>query len=294
MNHVLITGANGQLGRELRDRSGEFKEFSYLFTDLEELDITHTAAVSDFFQNNAVDVVINCAAYTAVDRAEEEPDLAMLLNAHAPAYLAKICELHHARLIHISTDYVFGGNSNTPYTEEAPCDPKGVYARSKREGELGVMQNTSNGLIIRTSWLYSPYGHNFMKTILRISGERDEIRVVNDQRGTPTYAGDLAEALLHRIVPRIQRISPSRTPVYHFCNDGDCTWFDFARAIVNLSDNSCKVLPCTTEEYPSPTPRPAYSVLDNTKIKTDFCLQIPDWKTGLNSAFQKMQVLSNK
>ncbi|MFH0892805.1 MAG: dTDP-4-dehydrorhamnose reductase [Bacteroidota bacterium] len=292
MNNILITGANGQLGRELRDRSSEYKEFNYIFTDIEELDITNTKSVSDFFAKNSIDVVINCAAYTNVDKAEDEPNTAMLLNANAPAYLAKTCEIHHARMIHISTDYVFDGKVNKPYTEEDATDPQGTYAKTKREGELSVLNNTSNGLVIRTSWLYSPYNNNFMKTILRISREKNEIKVVNDQVGAPTYAGHLADALLHRIVPRIQRTSPSKTSIYHFCNEGFCSWFVFAKEIVELSGNNCNVLPITTAEYPMKSPRPAYSVLDNSKIKQDFCLQIPDWKAGLKEAYNKMQVLS--
>ena len=279
MANILITGANGQLGTELRNRSFSLLD-DVFYTDVEELDITNFKAICSFIENHDIDTIINCAAYTAVEQAEEDEEKAMKLNCEAVANLANAAERLGCLLVHVSTDYVFDGTADHPYTEEDATNPQSVYGKTKLAGEQAIKESGCIYLIIRTAWLYSGYGHNFVKTISRLASEREEIKVVNDQWGTPTYAGDLAEAII-RIME--QEDLPELEGIYNFTNEGACTWYDFAKEIVALSGSACKVLPVSTAEYPSKVKRPAYSVLDKTKIKEAFNLEIRDWREALKS-----------
>lgn len=277
MANILVTGANGQLGSELRKMGFTHLDEVY-FTDVEELDITDYTAIEHFVKEHEIDTIINCAAYTSVDKAEEVPELAAKINTEAVANLAKVAAREDCLLIHVSTDYVFDGNGSVPYTEkDKPC-PTSVYGRTKLAGEQAILKSGCFHIIIRTAWLYSTFGNNFVKTILRLAGERPEITVVADQIGTPTYAEDLARAIV-AIMGSEERIE--HEGIYHFSNEGVCSWYDFAREIVRLSGKECKVVPVTTAEYPTKTQRPAYSVLDKTKIRDTFGIEVPEWKNAL-------------
>ncbi len=274
--NILITGANGQLGNEMRCQSQENLQHTYFFTDVEELDICDKQAVHAFVGKNQIDLLVNCAAYTAVDRAEEERELCDRLNHLAPAYLAEVAQACGAAFIQISTDYVFDGTAHVPYTEAMPPSPNSVYGATKLAGEQAVMERCSKAMIIRTAWLYSTYGHNFVKTMLQLGNKKKSMGVVFDQIGTPTYAYDLARAIYEIIR---QGISPG---IYHFSNEGVCSWYDFAVAIHRIAGiKTCKITPLHTNEYPLPAPRPAYSVLDKTKIKETFNIHIPHWEESL-------------
>ena len=269
---ILVTGANGQLGNELRLMSGNFPQFEYLFTDIAELDICNAAAVDAFVEQNKVDAVINCAAYTAVDKAESEERKAETINSQAPANLARAIERRGGALVQISTDYVFPGNACEPINENCPTAPSSAYGRTKLAGEIAAQKECKNTVIIRTAWLYSSFGHNFVKTMIKLGRERESLGVVFDQIGTPTYARDLARAIM-------QIISKGVVPgVYHFTNEGVASWYDFTIAIHKLAGiKNCKVSPLHTSDYPTPATRPHYSVLDKTKIKTTFDIEIPYW-----------------
>lgn len=282
MANILITGANGQLGSEFQKRTFSLLD-EIFYTDVEELDITDLKAVISFIERHDIDTIINCAAYTAVDRAEEDREKATKVNRDAVANLAKAATKLGCLLIHISTDYVFDGNHDVPYTEKDPVNPQTVYGQTKLEGEQAIKSSGCMYLIIRTAWLYSGFGNNFVKTILRLSDERKEINVVNDQWGTPTYAGDLADAII-RILERNEL--PELEGIYHYTNEGVCNWYDFAKEIIELSGKDCIVRPISTEQYPTKAKRPAYSVLDKTKIKKVFDLEIPDWKDALKRFFE--------
>lgn len=281
--NILITGANGQLGNEMQVLSKENPRHSYFFTDVQELDICDEQAVRAFVADNRVDVIVNCAAYTAVDKAEDNAELCDKLNHLAPGYLASAAEACGAALIQVSTDYVFDGTGHIPYTEEmTPC-PNSVYGSTKLDGERAVMEKCSRAMIIRTAWLYSVYGNNFVKTMLRLGRERETLGVVFDQIGTPTYAKDLAcvifEAINHGIVPGI----------YHFSDEGVCSWYDFTLAIHRIAGiSTCKVSPLHTDEFPAKAPRPNYSVLDKTKIKKTFGIEIPHWEESLVACMKKL------
>ena len=283
--NILITGANGQLGNEMRDLSAGHPRHTYFFTDVHELDICDAEAVHAFVSNHAIDLIVNCAAYTAVDKAEDNPDLCDTLNHLAPAHLADAAEACGAALIHISTDYVFDGTAYVPYTEDAlPC-PNSVYGRTKLAGEEEVTRRCTRTMVIRTAWLYSEYGNNFVKTMLRLGRERAELGVVFDQIGTPTYAGDLARAIYAAIE---QGVTPG---IYHFSNEGVCSWYDFTLAIHRLAGiTTCKVSPLHTDEYPARAPRPHYSVLDKTKIKHTLGITIPHWEESLENCLKKLKV----
>lgn len=283
---VLITGAKGQLGLSIRDQSIRFPNLQLVFTDVEELDITSDLSLDTFFRQYKFDVVVNCAAYTAVDKAESEPEKAYLINGHAVKKLALLSQNHGFHLIHISTDFIFAGNKTEPYLETDTPNPLSVYGLSKLAGENEILSLPINATIIRTSWLYSEYGHNFLKTIQRIARERKEIRVVNDQVGVPTYAGDLASAILKMIS---KGFWTTGCQIYHYSNTGVASWFDFAKAIVDAGNFDCQVIPIPTEEYPLPAKRPAYSVLSKEKIITHFGLVIPDWKVSLHRCLDKME-----
>ncbi len=278
MHRILVTGSNGQLGSEIRELTKNDGTNVYFYTDVSELDITDKSAVNKFIENHQIDIVVNCAAYTQVDKAEEEEKTAFLINATAPGNLAEACKKYDATLFHISTDYVFDGSNNVPYIETESTSPLGVYGRSKLEGEEFIQQSGCNYLIIRTSWLYSSFGHNFVKTIGRLSSEKEELKVVFDQVGTPTYARDLA-TVIFAIIQNDQ--FKDRKGVYHYSNEGVCSWYDFAKAINDLFGNNCNIIPCLSDEFPAKVPRPHYSVLDKTNIKNDFSIEIGYWKDSL-------------
>jgi dTDP-4-dehydrorhamnose reductase len=283
--NILITGSNGQLGSELKSLSGLFNGFSFFFTDVDELDITNTNAVEAFVVDNEIDVVVNCAAYTAVDRAEEEQQKAHRINVEAVRNLALACNNRDALLVQISTDYVFNGKNYKPYVETDFTNPQSVYARTKLDAENMVEEFASRGIVIRTSWLYSSYGHNFVKTMLKYGRERDSLNVVFDQIGTPTYAKELASAIL-KIVNETAEYQGF--DVFHFSNEGVCSWYDFAVAIMEESDINCQINPILTKDYPLPAPRPFYSVLDKSKIKDKFALTIPHWRESLKECLKKI------
>ena len=283
--NILVTGANGQLGNEMRVVSKGSPD-RYIFTDVEELDITNRDAVANFVKENDIKVVVNCAGYTNVEKAEDEEKLAELINAQAVEYLALACRENHATLIHISTDYVFGGNEgNTPRKENEPVNPTGAYGRTKLHGEQAIWKVGGNYLIIRTAWLYSEFGNNFVKTMRKLTSERDKLNVVFDQIGTPTYAFDLANVIFKIIE---ERRYDELTGIYHFSNEGVISWYDFAKEICELSGNSCDIQPCHSDEFPSKVKRPSYSVLDKTKIKNSLNITIPHWKESLKKCISKL------
>ena len=281
--NVLVTGANGQLGNEMQLQAAAAPQHRWFFTDIEELNITDREAVTAFVRDNAIHIIVNCAAYTAVDRAESDEERALLLNATAPGYLAAAINARGGRLIHISTDYVFDGTAHTPYTEDTlPC-PTSAYGRTKLAGEEAVLAANPATMIIRTAWLYSPFGNNFVKTMLRLGNERTDIGVVFDQIGTPTSARDLATAIITAINNGI------KPGTYHFTNEGVTSWYDFTLAIHRIAGiTTCHVRPLHTSEYPVPAPRPHYSVLDKTKIKQTYGIEIPHWEDSLRECLQKL------
>ncbi len=274
--NILITGCNGQLGNELQLLEKNYSEHTFFNTDVHELDITNAEAIDKFVSSNNIDIIINCAAYTAVDKAESNKELCQVLNADAPAYLAKAISKRNGWMIQVSTDYVFDGTKNTPYVEtDSPC-PNSVYGSTKLDGEKAVEQACKNTMIIRTAWLYSSFGNNFVKTMMRLGKEKDELNVIFDQIGTPTYARDLAIAIMTAVE---KGIVPG---IYHFSNEGVISWYDFTKAIHRLSGiTSCHVRPIHTEEYPTAATRPHYSVLDKTKIKKIYGIEIPYWEDSL-------------
>lgn len=274
--NILVTGANGQLGNEMRALSAENLQHTYFFTDVQELDICNEGAVQAYVNDNEIDIIVNCAAYTAVDNAEDHPELCDRLNNIAPGYLARAAQGRGAAMIQVSTDYVFDGTAHTPYTEEEPTCPDSVYGSTKLAGEQNVLDCCERAMVIRTAWLYSIYGNNFVKTMIRLGKERESLGVIFDQIGTPTYANDLARAIYAAINKGVVR------GVYHFSNEGVCSWYDFTVAIHRLAGiTSCKVKPLHTAEYPSKAARPPYSVLDKTKIKNTFDIEIPHWEESL-------------
>jgi len=288
---ILITGSNGQVGKEFQSlvSNNAYKGMHFYFTDRETLDITDKEAVSRFIADNQIDTIVNCAAYTAVDKAESEEALAYQINRDAVRNLAELAKENKIALIHISTDYVFDGKSHTPFKEDDPTNPQGVYAKSKHAGEQAIIEVAPKGaMIIRTSWVYSSDGHNFVNTMLRLGSEREALSVVCDQIGTPTYARDLARAIL-TILTR-QQIPNDGVEIYHYSNEGNCSWYDFAQAIFEMAEIDCKVSPVPTEAYPTPATRPAYSVLNKEKIKEHFNVQIPYWRDSLRSCLSLMDV----
>lgn len=280
---ILVTGGDGQLGSALRLASAE-SHHRYIFTDIEELDITSAEAVEELFSREKIDIVVNCAAYTAVDLAEEQEDTADKINHKAAALLAEVCAQHNATLIHISTDYIFSGDSRRAYTEDDTPAPLNAYGRTKLSGERAVTKSGCKSIILRTSWLYSEFGKNFVKTMRNLTATHKEIKVVADQFGTPTYAGDLAEA----IVQIIENKKYDKCGVYNYSNLGECSWYDFAVEIARESGNdNCKITPCTTAEYPTKAMRPRYSVLDKSKFVATFGIKIPAWQESLAECIKK-------
>ena len=287
MKTVLVTGAAGQLGSEMRNLAPGTGD-RYVFTDVVDipdtvkLDITDIEAVRSLCAAEGVETIVNCAAYTNVDKAESDEALADLLNNKAVGNLAKVAAERGALLVHVSTDYVFGGNSCIPYKEDAPTAPLGVYGKTKLAGEEAVKASGCKFLIFRTAWLYSPYGKNFVKTILKLTAEKDSLKVVFDQVGSPTYAADLAAVIVKAIA------DGTHTGIYHFSDEGVCSWFDFACAIRDLAGNQCDIAPCHSDEFPSPVRRPAFSVLDKTKVKADFNITVPHWYDSLKKCIEKL------
>ena len=283
MKNILITGANGQLGNEMRVLSAENPEYTYFFTDVAELDICDAKAILDFVKTNQINVIVNCAAYTAVDKAEENVELCTNLNADAVGYLAKAAEANEAEFIQISTDYVFDGTAHIPYQETEPTCPNSVYGNTKLVGEQNALTFCTRSMVIRTAWLYSTFGNNFVKTMIRLGKERESLGVIFYQVGTPTYARDLARAIFAAIR---QGVVPG---VYHFSNEGVCSWYDFTKAIHRLAGiTTCCVKPLHTEEYPTPAKRPHYSVLDKTKIKNMYGIEIPYWEDSLKECINAL------
>lgn len=284
--NILVTGANGQLGNEMR-RLGAVSPNNYIFTDVAELDITDAAAVMDAVKKASVEVIINCAAYTNVDKAESDETTAELINSTAVRNLAVAMKEVGGTLFHVSTDYVFGLDGNTPRTEDMPVNPLGVYGRTKLNGELAIKESGCKALIFRTAWLYSEFGNNFLKTMMRLTAEREQLNVVFDQVGTPTYAGDLALAIFSIIEAGVYE---GNEGVYHFSDEGVCSWYDFAVEIAAAAGNTnCRIIPCHSSEFPSPVTRPPYSVLDKTKIKNTFDIDIPHWRESMEYCIKRIK-----
>ena len=285
MNTILVTGANGQLGNEMR-KLGINSNNRYLYTDINELDITNLQSIRSFVIENNVSIIVNCAAYTAVDKAEDDKETANIINHLAVSYLATICKKFDATLFHISTDYVFQGDKSTPYNEKEDTNPIGIYGQTKLEGEKAISTIGCKSLIFRTSWLYSEFGNNFVKTILKLTSEKDRLSVVFDQIGTPTYAGDLAN-FIFRIIEENKYIG--NEGIYHYSNEGVCSWYDFAWEIACLSNNTkCIIEPCYSSQFQSKVKRPNYSVLDKSKAKSTFNFSIPYWKQSLSICINKL------
>lgn len=289
--NILVTGAKGQLGKELqtlvRNKQNSIQH-NFFFTDKNELDITDKKSIENYLAKKEISTIINCAAYTAVDKAEEERELADLINHKAVEILAKSAKEHNIPLIHISTDYVFDGTSCKPYKETDPTNPQNVYGETKLKGEEAFQSSGAKGIIIRTSWIYSPFGKNFVKTMLSLAKSKKELRIIYDQIGSPTYAKDLAKAILH-IIRNPQLTALNSVEIYHYSNEGVCSWYDFAKAIFDLQDIDIKLLPVETEEYLTPAQRPHYSVLSKKKIKKDFDIVIPCWRDSLKDCLIRLK-----
>ena len=284
--NILVTGANGQLGCEMR-RLGAVSPNNYIFTDVAELDITNAAAVMAAVKDNSITAIVNCAAYTNVDKAESDEATAELINATAVGNLARAMKEVGGTLFHVSTDYVFGCDGNTPRTEDMPLNPLGVYGKTKLHGEQAIEESGCKALIFRTAWLYSEFGNNFLKTMMRLTAEREQLNVVFDQVGTPTYAGDLALAIFSIIEAGVYE---GNEGIYHFSNEGVCSWYDFAVEIAAAAGNTnCRINPCHSSEFPSPVTRPPYSVLDKTKIKRVFDIDIPHWRESMEYCIKRIK-----
>ena len=282
--NILLTGCNGQLGNEIQLLEKDYGQHRFFNTDVAELDITNQLAVADFVGRNEIDGIINCAAYTAVDKAEDNKELCTTLNTVAPAYLAAAVEKRGGWIVQVSTDYVFNGKAHKPYMETDTPSPDSVYGSTKLAGELGVQKFCKRAMVIRTAWLYSTFGNNFVKTMIRLGKERAELGVVFDQIGTPTYAGDLAKAIMTAVEKGI------KPGVYHFSNEGVTSWYDFTKAIHRIAGiTTCTVRPIHTSEYPTPANRPHFSVLDKTKIKETYDMEIPYWEESLHKCIEKLK-----
>jgi dTDP-4-dehydrorhamnose reductase len=280
---ILVTGSNGQLGKEIKQLESDYPEFRFIFLSREDLPIHHFELVRNFFKGYSPQFLINCAAYTAVDKAESEKDLAFQVNGEAVGVLAAVCKEYGTKFIHISTDYVFDGNGTVPYTPESATNPQSVYGASKLQGEQEAMRYNPDSMIIRTSWVYSEFGKNFVKTMLKLMSEREELNVVSDQVGSPTYAADLAAVIMQVIA------SGKWIPgMYHFSNAGVISWYDFALAIKELTGKSCRVNPIPSSQYPTPAKRPAYSVMDTSRIFSNFGLTPKNWKDSLQVCLKNL------
>lgn len=285
---VLVTGKNGQLGQSLHRLTANYPQLTFDFVGREELDLSNAVSIEAYFANHKYDAIINCAAYTAVDKAESEAELANQINHLAVKQLAQIAKQQNATLIHISTDYVFNGQNYQPYIETDPTDPQSVYGATKLKGEQAFLDVNPKGCIIRTSWVYSEFGNNFVKTMLRLGQEREQLGIIFDQVGTPTYAGDLAKSIL-QLVTSHDSLLTQKDEIFHFSNEGVCSWYDFAQNIFDFANIPCVVLPIETKEYPTPAKRPHYSLMNKAKIKQTFSLKIPYWKDSLKVCLQNLQ-----
>jgi len=281
METILVTGSNGQLGNEMRQISKSYSQFNYIYTDIEELDICNKTNLDDFVKLNKVDFIVNCAAYTAVDKAENDTELCYKINLEAVKNIAEIASKHQIKVVHISTDYVFDGTNYIPYTEEDQVCPYTVYGKSKLAGEQTLIENCKDAIIIRTSWLYSSFGNNFVKTMIKLGKERESLNVIFDQIGTPTYAADLADTIMKILIHE-----NFTAGIYHFSNEGVCSWYDFTKSIHRISGINCNVKPIESKEYPTPTPRPHFSVLNKAKIKSIYGLTIPHWEESLEKCLK--------
>lgn len=290
--NVLVTGSEGQLGSELKQLSERVNlPFRFHFRDREALDITNIGQVDEYLRSNNIQYIINAAAYTNVDKAETEPENAFAVNATAVGNIARIAKEYEIKLIHISTDYLFDGNSSIPYREDMQTNPLSIYAKSKQQGEVALQQFGKDWIIIRTGWLYSQYGNNFLKTMLRLMKERERLSVVDDEWGGPTYTADLAEMIIH--ILRFSEENKWKTGIYHFANSGEASRYQFANEIKKLAGiEKCELLPITAKEYRSPALRPSYSVLDSTKISTVFQVEIPSWREALKRCIEKLNIES--
>ena len=287
--NILVSGSNGQLGSEIKDLVTNYKDFNFFFRDLPELNICDAEALNTFIFNQNINAAINCAAYTAVDQAEEDVEIAEQVNSIGVLNLVNALKKVNGKLIHISTDYVFDGNSFLPYQELDELNPIGIYGETKRAGELVILNSSIDALVIRTSWLYSAYGNNFVKTMLKLGHERDELEVIFDQVGTPTYASDLAKTCLDILLDKSSENISMNGKIYHYSNEGVTSWYDFAKAIMELGSIDCKVRPIKTKDYPTPAKRPHFSVLNKTKIKKDFNIEIPYWRDSLDKCVEKLK-----
>ena len=283
--NILVTGANGQLGQELQALAETYTAFNFVWADRQVLDISNEKEVNHLLTQTSFDYCINCAAYTAVDKAESDSETAQKVNVDGVRYLMNACASTHVRMIHVSTDYVYHNGQNTPFKEGDATAPKGVYARTKLEGEQAVLESQAEGIVIRTSWVYSSFGSNFVKTMLRLGADRDVLNVIFDQIGSPTYARDLARAILDIIGQNPTKLEG----VYHYSNEGVCSWYDFAEAIFELEGISCEVSPIETKDYPTPAERPPFSLLNKAKIKEDFGLKIPHWRKSLQDCLSLLK-----
>jgi dTDP-4-dehydrorhamnose reductase len=285
---ILITGCDGQLGNELKEVSKNYYGYDFIFTDVNTLDITNQDQTSEFIKKNTPDWIINCAAYTQVDKAESDSERAMMINGTAVKNITEVIKGSECRLIHISSDYVYDGNSNIPYNENAQPDPASVYGKSKLAGEKYALLH-SGSMIIRTSWLYSSFGNNFVKTILRLASEKESLNVVFDQTGTPTYAADLADAIMNIISAVIRNQMAMTSGIFNYSNEGVCTWYDFASEIVRETGLPCKIQPVLSKDFHQVAQRPTYSVLDKSKIKESYGLSIPHWSTSLLKCLKRLK-----
>ena len=276
MTTILITGSNGQLGNEMQQAAVRFPDFNYIYTDVAELDICDKGALDAFVKANNVNVIVNCAAYTAVDKAEDDVELCYKINRDAVRNIAEVASDNKVKVVHVSTDYVFDGTNYLPYTEDMPVCPATVYGKSKLEGEQALLENCSESVILRTAWLYSSFGNNFVKTMMKLGTERDSLGVIFDQVGTPTYAADLADAILQLLSN--ETFVPG---IYHFSDEGVCSWYDFTKTIHRMANITCDVKPIETKDYPARTPRPHFSVLNKGKIKSTYGISIPHWEVSL-------------
>ena len=287
--NILVIGSNGQLGSEIKDIALNFKDFNFLFEDLPGFNICNEDLLNTFILNQNINLVSNCAAYTQVDKAEENAEIAEQVNSLGVQNLVNALEKVNGKLVHISTDYVFDGRNSEPYKESDQVNPLGVYGKTKRDGELFVIKSSIDSIIIRTSWLYSSYGNNFVKTMYRLGNEKNSLSIISDQIGTPTYARDLAKVCLDIIsISDIEEIS-KKGRVYHYSNEGVASWYDFAKTVMELSGSNCKVKAIQTIDYPTSSKRPHYSVLNKTKIKNDFKIKIPYWKDSLKECINKLK-----
>ena len=288
MKNILVTGAYGQLGNEVRILSANYPEYNFMFTDVDSLDICDKNELMDFVTGNDIRYIINCAAYTAVDKAEDDAELCEKINATAVKNLGLAAAEAGAGIIHVSTDYVFDGTSCRPYTEDMPTKPCSVYGKTKLKGEKNLLKACPNAIVIRTAWLYSPFGNNFVKTMIKLGSERESLNVIFDQVGTPTYAEDLADAILKAMDQTIDT-DHNKGGIYHFSNEGVCSWYDFTIKIHEIAGiKTCKVNPIETKDYPTKAARPHYSVLNKTKIKQTFNITIPHWEESLKNCIKEL------